>query len=86
MTGEDPKRARSLHLSPADQTRLREAAAAAGKTNSEYLDLIAADDPDCQGGADARRAGGAAGRGSRDAFLRAAKAGHGSGLDLPEAL
>ena len=48
MTEEDPKRARSLHLSPADQTRLREAAAAAGKKNSEYvLDLIAADDPDC---------------------------------------
>ena len=48
MTEQDPKRARSLHLSPAEQTRLREAAAAAGKTNSEYvLDLIAADDPDC---------------------------------------
>ena len=48
MTEEDPKRARSLYLSPADRTRLREAAASAGKTNSEYvLDLIAADDPDC---------------------------------------
>ena len=48
MTEEDPKRARSLYLSPAERTRLREAAAAAGKTNSEYvLDLIAADDTDC---------------------------------------
>ena len=90
MTEEDPKRARSLHLSPADQTRLREAAAAAGKKNSEYvLDLIAADDPDrnpvvltpdeqvevLDGVREMRE------------FLRAAKAGHaGSGRGLPEAL
>ena len=42
---EDLKHARSLHLSSADQTRLREAVAAAGNQNSEYvLDLIAGDD------------------------------------------
>ena len=89
MTQQDPKRARSLHLSPADQTRLREAAAATGKTNSEYvLDLIAADDTGChpvvltpEEQVDLRD-------GVREMreFLRAAKAGHaGSGLGLPEA-
>ena len=90
MTEEDPKRARSLHLSPADQTRLREAAAAVGKKNSEYvLDLIAADDTDChpvvltpdeqvevlEGVREMRE------------FLRTAKTGlAGSGLGLSEAL
>ena len=89
MTEEDPKRARSLYLSLADQTRLREAATAAGKKNSEYvLDLIAADAPDrhqvvltpdeqvelLDGIREMRE------------FLRAAKAGHaGSGRGLPEA-
>ena len=90
MTGEDPKRARSLHLSPADQTRLREAAAAAGKTNSEYvLDLIAADDPDCHPVVLTPDEQVELRDGVREMreFLRAAKAGHaGSGLDLPEAL
>ena len=46
MTG-DLKRARSLSLNPAERTMVREAAAAAGKGNSEYvLDLVAADDPE----------------------------------------
>ena len=88
MTEADPKRARSLHLSPAEQTRLREAAA--GKGNSAYvLHLIAADDPDCHpvvltpdeqvelldGVREMRE------------FLRAAKTGlAGSGLGLAEAL
>ncbi len=44
---EDPKSGRTLYLHPADQKTIREAAAAAGKGNSEYvLDLIAADRPD----------------------------------------
>ena len=46
MTG-DPKRPRSLSLKPAERTMVREAAAAAGKGNSEYvLGLVAADDPE----------------------------------------
>ena len=44
---EDPKSGRTLYLHPADQTTIREAAAAAGKGYSEYvLDLVAADRPD----------------------------------------
>ncbi len=44
---EDPKRPRSLHLSPAERGMVRDAAAAAGKSNSEYvLDLVAADHPE----------------------------------------
>lgn len=44
---EDPKRPRSLSLKPAERKMVREAAAAAGKSNSEYvLDLVAADNPD----------------------------------------
>ena len=43
----DPKRPRSLSLNPAERTMVREAAAAVGKENSEYvLDLVAADDPE----------------------------------------
>ena len=87
---EDPKRARSLHLSPADRTRLREAAAAAVKTNSEYvLDLIVADDTDChlvvlKPDEQAEVLDGV--REMRE-FLRAAKAGLvGSRLGLSEAL
>lgn len=79
MTEEDPKRARSLHLSPADQTRLREAAAAAGKTNSEYvLDLIAVDDTDCHPVVLTPEEQVELRDGVREmrAFLRAAKAGH----------
>ena len=89
MTEEDPKRARSLYLSLADQTRLREAAEAAGKTNSEYvLDLIAADDPDCHPVVLTPDEQVELRDGVREMreFLRAAKAGHaGSGLGLPEA-
>ena len=43
----DPKRPRSLSLKPAERTMVRDAAAAAGKSNSEYvLDLVAADHPE----------------------------------------
>ena len=90
MTEEDPKRARSLHLSPADQTRLREAAAAAGKTNSAYvLDLIAADDTECHPVVLTPEEQVELRDGVREMreFLRAAKAGHaGSGPGLSEAL
>ena len=90
MTQQDPKRARSLHLSPADQTRLREAAAAAGKTNSEYvLDLIAADDTGCHPVVLTPEEQVELRDGVREMreFLRAAKAGHaGSGPGLPEVL
>ena len=73
VTEEDPKRARSLHLSLADQTRLREAADGG---RQEELG-VRAGSYRCgrprppSGGADARRAGGAAGRGSRDAGVPA---------------
>ena len=90
MTEEDPKRARSLHLSLADQTRLREAAEAAGKKNSEYvLDLIAADDTGCHPVVLTPEEQVELRDGVREmrAFLRAAKAGHaGSGPGLPEVL
>ena len=42
MTLEDPKRPRSLHLSAADRTAVRDAAAAAGKGISEYVLGLAA--------------------------------------------
>ena len=73
VTEEDPKRARSLYLSLADQTRLREAATAAGKKNSEYVlgSYRCGRSRLPSGGADARGAGGAAGRGSRDAGVPA---------------
>ena len=42
MTLEDPTRPRSLHLSAADRTAVRDAAAAAGKGISEYVLGLAA--------------------------------------------